>query len=231
MLREIDIPAPERLSHKHKMLVDHYLTDAYFNKTLAGQLAGIKQPHIEARRILQKPLVKKYLDDRIEAEIASHQESMIDLSRMANGVMQYFLDPATGEVDLTSPQAIAHYNFIKTITQDKDTRYDESGKPTGTRTRTKIEVTDKLAARTLVAKIQGLLTNDTPSASLTINQTVNVNGDLLQQLQADGINPADVLAELDMLRSQFTALLPPPVDNPPPLDIIDVSPTDEPSTA
>ncbi len=220
--------ATTRLKPQQRVFLENYLLT--WNASEAARQAGYKRnPDVAGSMMLGKLSIKTAVQERLSQLTMAADENLVRLTSIARGPMVYFLD-ARGQVDLVSPVAQSHKHLLKKVRVKSRTYADDTGREI-TETETDIETYDALAALTLIAKHYGLLNENNPPPSLTINQTVNVNGDLLAQLQQDGINPADVLAELDMLRQQFTALLPPPVDNPPPLDIIDVSPTTEPSAA
>ncbi len=220
--------AQSHLKSQQKVFLENYLL--CWNATQAARIAGYKRnPDVAGSQMLGKLAIQTAVKARLSEMTMAADESLYRLSTIARGPMVYFLTPR-GDIDLTTPQAQANKHLLKKVRVKSRNYLDESGRNV-TETETDIETYDALAALTLIAKHYGLLNENNPPPSLTINQTVNVNGDLLAQLQQDGINPADVLAELDMLRQQFTALLPPPVDTIPPPTIIDVSPADAPSTA
>ncbi len=216
--------AQSHLKSQQKVFLENYLL--CWNATQAARIAGYKRnPDVAGSQMLGKLAIQTAVKARLSEMTMAADESLYRLSTIARGPMIYFLTPR-GEIDLTTPQAQANKHLLKKVRVKSRTYADEGGREI-TETETDIETYDALAALTLIAKHYGLLNENNPPPSLTINQTVNVNGDLLAQLQQDGINPADVLAELDMLRQQFTALLPPPVDDIPPPTIIDMSPADD----
>lgn len=222
-----------RLRAQQRAFVAHYLT--VWNGSEAARRAGyVKNPDIAAARLLANYRVKQVIESRLGELESTARETIVDISRMARGSGRYFIDPDSPDIiDITTPQARANLDLIKAITVDRETRYDKDGQPI-TRSKVRLEYPDKLAARTVLAKMQGLLReNDKEPApqSLTVNnvqvlaqqQNVDVAA-LMTELQ-------NVLAEQSKVIEIESAAMPgaPMLGTGEPTSLVDVSPGVAPS--
>lgn len=210
----------QRLRQKQKVFIEHYLTT--WNATEAARRAGYTRGGSQIGAMLMSKLsIQSAIAQRLRELHASANETIALVTTIARGPMVYFLSD-TGEIDLTSEQALKHKHLLKTVKTKVDERYTKDGERIVTRS-IEIQTRDADAMLTLLAKHHSLLGDTSPI--INQNNTLVVTN-ALETIQKQGLSIADVLAELPAIvaamQSQVenksentidsTTVSPPPVD-------------------
>lgn len=217
MLAQIgEITLNPRLRTQQRAFVEQYLT--VWNASEAARRAGYgKNSDVSGSKLLDNPKIILAIQERLKQLRATSDESVVDLTRMARGGMQFFLDAEAKGFNLWSEQAVKNHDLIKKVTFDESITTDEDGRETR-HIKTSLEVVDKLAARTVLVKVQGLLAPDVMQGTTT-NNTLVIQS--LEQAQDSGIDIASVMSELQRMTSGNTTV----TTSPPPILVIEQTET------
>lgn len=202
----LDSPSIQRLRPKQRAFVAHYLNT--WNASEAARRAGYtKAASVMGAQLLAKGSVQLALEAKFRELEATNHETLIDLNRMARGAMQFFFNPDTDDFDFTSEEARANIDLIKSITIERNERLDKDGNVIGITTKKRLEVTDKLAARTVLAKVQGLLSQQEGGGNSIVNNTLVIQSP--EQARDTGLDQQQVAIELQRLLAQWQQSPPP----------------------
>ena len=183
---------PVRLSLKQKVFLENFLLS--FNASDAARRAGYsKESHARAYELVNSKGIQKELSRRLSYLGVSGNETIIHISKIARGNLKHFYHD--GEFDLESEEAKLNFDTIKKIKQEETIRTDKDGNEIKT-VKTEIELYDKLAALTVLAKHHGLLSSDIVPGATTNNTLVIQNLDQAQEL---GLDTNKIRAELQKL--------------------------------
>lgn len=115
---------------------------------IAAGYAGGAAARVTACRLLTIPNIRAEIDKRLKAMQLSADEVLARLSDHASGTLAYFFN-AAGEIDLTTPEAKAHFHLLKKV--KRTVRRDGS-------VSIEIEVHDPQSANVHVGKYHKLFT-------------------------------------------------------------------------
>lgn len=201
----LDYDHVPRLSLKQKAFIGHYLTT--WNAAEAARRAGYTRGTSAIGSILlAKYNVRQEINKHLESILVGADETNYRIGAIARGSIRPFLS-ASGETDLTSPEAQANLDLIKKI-KVRTKQYDDHSE-----TETEIEIYDRLAALALLARIHGLTRDEKPDAATTTNNTLIITS-AADAISKAGLNVQDVLAELPAIIAELQRMQ----DQPPQLE-------------
>lgn len=171
------------LTDKQRRFIDEYMMD--LNATAAAKRAGYseKTAYSIGHENLRKPEIREAVDARLAEAAMSADEAIARLTRMARGDISPFAGTAFGEdgklhftVDLTSPEAKAHYHLIKKL------KFNTAGLP-------EIELHDAKDALVQLLKLHGAFVDKVEHSGpdggpLQVDRTPEERRQRIQELQA-----------------------------------------------
>lgn len=160
-------------SLKEKMFVDYLIGESHFSQSDAARRAGYRNPPQDASIVLRREKVQKYLAARLQDTIISREETLQLLTDIARANLNHFTRD-DGTIDLASEDAKNNFHLLRRVKQKERRHYARDGAHLYSDFDTEVELWDKVAVLSLVAKFHGML-NDTVIAQTITNNSLIVN--------------------------------------------------------
>lgn len=137
---------------KRQKFIEEYFK-CNMNGTQAAKNAGYSEAtaYSQANRLLKNVEIRAEIDRRLKAMQIGADEVLTRLSQHATGTLRYFVTPL-GEIDLTTPEAQAHFHLLKKVRRTEARNGDVT---------IEIEVHDPQAALVHVGKYHKLFVDRT----------------------------------------------------------------------